>query len=113
MVNKQLFLGIPAAAMHESTQQRLHPLICGVNIAPANVTILAGRPQSGQLYGRSHGSAESDCNASGGVVVTSYFSGCNFLRIFCTVGRLIYASYGTANGSDGGSGGTMRWTDYG
>ena len=36
-LNKQLFLGGPAAAMHARMQQRLHPLLCSVNLVPANL----------------------------------------------------------------------------
>ena len=91
MVNTQLFTYEPADAMHARTKQRLHPLLCGVNMAPANVMIPAGRPQDGQLYGRSSGSVESDWNVSGGMVVNSYLSGGNVLRISRPGGRLIDA----------------------
>ena len=82
-------------------------------MAPANVMILAGRPQNGPIYGRSHGSEELDCNRSGGMVVTYYLSSGNVLWISFPGGQLIYVSYLTDNGSAGGSGGTMGWTDDG
>ena len=64
-VYTQLFSGSPAAAIHASMQQRLHPLICGVIMVPENVINPDVRPQGGQLYGRHCGSVESDWNGSG------------------------------------------------
>ena len=66
-VYTHLFPVVPAAAMHARTQQRLHPLLCGVNLAPTNIMIPAGRTQGGKLYGRYRGSAVSDWNGSGGI----------------------------------------------
>ena len=100
-----------SAAMHARTQQRLHPLLCGVNLAPANVIIPARRHQSDQLYGRSRDSEESYWNFSGGMVGTSYLPGSNFLRVSFPGGYLIDASSWTANGSSGGSGDVIGLTE--
>ena len=99
--------------MHARTQQNLHPLICGVNLAPANAMNPYRRPQGGQLYGGSCGSVESEWNVSGWMVVTSYLSNGNDLWISRPGGRLIDTSYGTANGYADGYGGVMGCTYYG
>ena len=90
-LNTQMFTGGTEAAMHVRTQQRLHPLLWGVNLAPENVIISDGRPQGRQIYGRSRGSAESDWNESGAMLVTSPLSGGNVLRISSPGVRMIDA----------------------
>ena len=65
-VYTHLFPVVPAAAMHARTQQRLHPMLCVISLAAANVINPDRRPQGGQLYGRSCGLEKSDWNESGG-----------------------------------------------
>ena len=67
-LNTQMFTGGTEATMHVRTQQRLHPMICVISLAAANVINPDRRPQGGQLYGRSCGLAKSDWNESGGSV---------------------------------------------
>mmetsp|Transcript_9044 Transcript_9044/g.11092 ORF Transcript_9044/g.11092 Transcript_9044/m.11092 type:complete len:4662 (-) Transcript_9044:66-14051(-) len=135
-ITTELFPGGPAAAAHARTQQRLHPLLIGVELPPVNSLFSTVQPHTMRHLASNRNTSSDasyrrdasggDINVSGGLntgfMSSGSSAGANIIRLNRGPNGAPILEHHWSRGSGGGSGSgggggnmgaELRWTDDG